>query len=683
MRHELGMLRQAILVLGLSALLAPGQARSIGGPDCALPPAGAWPTIADDTNYSSTFDSEYVGRWCHSQDEINVMSPALGLEQADWDEGWGWDNVCDLNLPLSRLLNAAYLVRVVENSATRFGLGRAVPGIPDAAYQTQFWSFAGGHSEHEWEPTCDWECDGTSCVIARHTCDTDCYCNMHIPGTYFQTAIRRASTIVHETTHEDVGHDGECASGSDSCDVSYGGYNAYTMDLNFLHEAMLTYKLVWGAVVGRLIARSGDQCEYVYEFNDPERRSAENRAANIAAGSFQNLPDYAALLAQVDARVAHDSWSCARCDPSRWTFDPQACEQEACNELLNSTNIEVNTSRRSACNRYNQAIADEVAAGTLTPERTEAHWGEYNSSLVFSALCRAPSASGARSYCDAQQEQAQVASDIDACGWLDNLLSVDMDKIRCIKEWCIDMLQASPGGAADWVANDPVGCLDTLCGDEACGDDRSREQCVFELQLASELGDVAASCDFTGCNQKLANCLFSAYQAGTWAFGMSYPNLCLLHFGHCQMLSRLAGMTLINLEAVYNPGALWESQFEQAHEQSRSPARSFRRFLGATRAAILDADEAQQTRLLSTFTANRELVVQLFRMAPGKFVWLFGREGFRDVLGPQVDSVPMEAIDFADLAPEGRAAFRSFQTEISRLAPGEVVEGDLGTFARR
>ena len=87
--------------------------------------------------------------------------------------------------------------------------------------------------------------------------------------------------------------------------------------------------------------------------------------------------------------------------------------------------------------------------------------------------------------------------------------------------------------------------------------------------------------------------------------------------------------------------------------------------------------------MINDFTASREQVVQMFRAAPGKFVWLYGREGFRDVIGPEVDTVPAEAIVYDELTADGQRAWRDFNAELARLSPGEVVPGSMGTFAVR
>ena len=85
---------------------------------CSVPPSGAM-------SLSDSRDDIYVGRWCSNQSTINSLWNGLSLDADLWDEGWGYDNVCDPQLFLPRLLNAAFNVTKVQEISRHFGENNA------------------------------------------------------------------------------------------------------------------------------------------------------------------------------------------------------------------------------------------------------------------------------------------------------------------------------------------------------------------------------------------------------------------------------------------------------------------------------------------------------------------------------------------------------------------------------
>ena len=181
----------------LFTLLLSSLAQAAEDPDCSLPPS-----IAEPAGPGGTWDTEYLGSWATSQGSINAIWDGLRMESNDWDEGWGFHDLGNLNLMLPRLMNAGYLVWAVEQYAKHAGHGfwLNVSSVPSQiSNQGRWWAYASGHGEDEWQPVCDLKSNAS---YGYNAGAADWRYQLHLRGAYVSFALARASTVVHETVHD-------------------------------------------------------------------------------------------------------------------------------------------------------------------------------------------------------------------------------------------------------------------------------------------------------------------------------------------------------------------------------------------------------------------------------------------------------------------------------------------------
>jgi hypothetical protein len=663
--------RWMALAVALAALVAPRTASACyDAPDCALPPSNAWGSGSVSMNGGATYDSRYVGLWAASPSHIETMWSGLEMESCDWDEGWGHESVADLGKPLSRLMNAAYIVRLVEGYASipGFGLWRGVSGIPEQRFaEGQYWAFSSEWGADEWEPTCEGD------DIASHHLDTDEWNTMELLGSYLYEAANRGSTIVHETTHQEVSHiDGAgCNPYSESCDAFYSDFNANTMQVNFLHDGILTYRTTQGSNGPvRRVLRTGDQCSLWPRFSAAERTEMMSRA-NEVMDRFQGGPPGAwkfQLAGQVANVIAAETFPCASCSEETYTFDAGKCEQTACNEVLNPLNAGANANNRAACQAYQASLASN-----LTEESVADALDQFADDLTN---CGGIQAAEATAYCNAEKSGAAHVLQIDECGWLEGAYGLVTSKLGCVKQFCQAKFQLNPN--AGWEdGDDPFGCLDYLCGGEACGDAGARDQCT--LAFLMEEGNLSvAQCEWKGCQRDLIACLFPYWQGGQWSVGDPFPLECELVQFNCKVASMLATLVAVNMNPIVDPGPLLD--FVDPALQSGNPSASLFDYAKEIRLrAAAGASDAELEALAEDFTSVPETISALYQLMPEQFVWLYGSDGFEGVLPPSVRQVIPKAIEPSMLNARGRAALAAFEKLRSGL-PAEGIHGTIGTF---
>lgn len=443
---------RAIVIHPCLALLTAGAAIALPGPaaaeTCAVPPSGA-------LSMSDSRDDVYVDRWCHDQSKIDALWNGLSLDDDDWDEGWGYENVCDEWLFLPRLLNAAHNLTKVQEVSKHFGEMNWPP-------QNLWWDFVKARETDGYEPKC---CNDEPGLNATHYCcgySTD----LCIKWGYKIGAAVRSSTLVHEATHEDEGHvgDDECMNGG-SCDTYYGAYNANTMQINYLYDAMSAYQIeTVGGKVQRKVTRFTDgaeeKCSYISLWNRAERGAAIDQVSyrinnNFASGSV--FPKYSDVDAVDSAYGA--TWSCKSCDPAQYTFSlAKIGQNKACNEIANTGNIAVNAANRAACAAFNQKIGQAPGAAEYQKLVNELYQG--------TKACQLYNPTDLDNYCKQQQQTASNVNQLDPYGILaDNGYQ---EELECAEGYCKQRFDDAWMSHADDPAwDDPLGCLDLLCGDDA------------------------------------------------------------------------------------------------------------------------------------------------------------------------------------------------------------------------
>lgn len=142
---------------------------------------------------------------------------AYAMESGDWDEGWGYSDPGNVNLPLARVLNAMFVLQF-----------SAPPGAPSTNFLTYSHSYV-VNSIDEIQTNCSTA--ETKFAYTTWGFWVDDWTRLYLPFFYGLSVPERAGTLVHEARHaNEVGHDGGtgCPRAA-SCDTSwnYQGANRY------------------------------------------------------------------------------------------------------------------------------------------------------------------------------------------------------------------------------------------------------------------------------------------------------------------------------------------------------------------------------------------------------------------------------------------------------------------------
>ncbi len=645
-----------------------------------------------------TEDASYISLWCNNWRGAELWN-GLKLDSGDWDEGFGLEETagvvpsipggptCHVDHHLTRLMNAGALVYAVSTYSGPYGFHRNVSDWDGKLHDSdldgagnfagKWWDYAKHHIDDEWVPSCEDDFDpvlGTQTTSTNKDGYYDDEIQLHIPGAYRQSAIERAGTVVHETVHADVPHiDGDPCDNKGSCDDQYGRYNAQTLNINFLYDAVTRYTLteVEGETVhpamSALDPATGERvCKYIPMLSNGERTRAfgtadVKRDTTFVIGETGAQPTYVDV-ADMDAKHGK-TWSCERCEFSDWEFDPNVCEQTACNELLNPKNAERNDENQVACLYYNLTVSTHDNSEEGIALAQEKYPPES---------CYAPSPAATEAYCEAQKAAATHVSEIDGCGWLADLGGEATSKDECVQSFCEEKFAL--GGRAGWSVEggDPYGCLDYLCAadGEGCGSDLPEDVCrLLVIETHAEPGAYLMSCSGDECQREGLGCLAGilAEDPDAWEYGEPKPRICALREAACQLASLRLFDVYANLKFLIDPyGPL------QPIDQVRQPypAEDVLRHLQELREARAAglSDEAR-FEIVARIAKDPELLSQAFALSPGHFVALFGQEGFDETLGPAATRVGPVAITAEDLTPEGALALSELEAYVASTAP--------------
>jgi len=190
-------------------------------------------------NNADTGDDHYQSFWQGDQEWVNFLWNGFSFDTADWDNGFGYENVDDVNLPLARTLN---------------GLIALYVSVPDQVTSTQDYN----GSPLRWGGNFAWsnidELDGR-CIsdlppyfaLTKHGSPFDNWTKLTVPFFFETWAAERAMIIFHEARHAEgythnVGN-WECFQGG-SCDSHWDYWGANTMEVwwawNYWYEAINT-----------------------------------------------------------------------------------------------------------------------------------------------------------------------------------------------------------------------------------------------------------------------------------------------------------------------------------------------------------------------------------------------------------------------------------------------------------
>jgi hypothetical protein len=545
---------------------------------CTVPPMGS-------LTLEESRDSVWRAKWCGNKSMIDTLWNGLALTETGdlWDEGWGYEDVCNDWLFLPRLLNAGFIVREVQKIAKHFGEI---------------------HEEHY------------CCATSTDLC---------VKWGYKRAAAPRSSTLVHEATHEDVRHidEDECTPSSNSCDTFYGDYNANTMQINYIYDAISAYKVeTVNNVVQRKVAQykdgSKEMCKYIPLLHDTERGQMlgeiqDKLDSKFAYGSV--FANYGAV-ATIDA-VYGTPWECKSCKLSDYTFSP-GDNNKACNEVMNPANAGVNASMRNACTAFSQNISTSPGVEAYVAIYADFYSKTTNKCLPYDQAAL-------DQYCENQQKNAATVDDLDPYGWLSS--NGYNEEFNCAANFCQEKFQDSwttHAGDPNW--DDPLGCLDLLCGDDAkCRKRYLTYKGDADYYQPSYCFDVLLTCyeDHGAVYRPNASVTTVALMA------------CKDQYQLCKKLEALKqtflGLVLTKKWAVPGPGPVekfkgtpWANPVAQAFQAKMMQLKE------------KGLSEQELDREIQGLMAQPESIAALYQFdAPG-FVALFGRDRYRTIVGPSI-----------------------------------------------
>ena len=203
----------------VNAMLDEFQRRGLRISACTFNPLRPPPGL----NNAATGDATFIGSWCN-QPKVDDMWHDFDFDRENWDDGFGYHDACNLNLPLARTFNALSLLSLFGQSKPE----RSSDWLP--------WFYAYASNEiDELDGLC-----GTGDVNGkRATTDwgpiIDNKTELYWAFFYGLDVGSRASTIVHEARHASwKGHDGDSCPRNASCDESWHTWGANTYQVMYL-----------------------------------------------------------------------------------------------------------------------------------------------------------------------------------------------------------------------------------------------------------------------------------------------------------------------------------------------------------------------------------------------------------------------------------------------------------------
>lgn len=612
--------------LGLTLAMTPPA----GAESCVCPPAAAM-------SLASTRDNVWRAKWCSSQSLIDTLWFGLNLDEVGdlWDEGWGYEDVCNDNLFLSRLFNAGFIVREVQKIAPHF------PENTSPNYGHKWWNFVNVKEDDGFEPRCCNDNLDNCCLWATHYCcatSTD----LCLAWAFQRGAADRSSTLVHEATHEDEGHidDDDCANGG-SCDTYYGAYNANTMQINYLYDAAAAYLLETVNNVKQrqvsIFSDSGKQmCGFIPLLTEAER---DTLLSDVKDRLDSNFESGSVFVMYTDADAVDDAkdtpWECANCKTSDYTFSQQTYgDNKACNEITNKGNVNVNAGLRAACQAYNNKIATASGSSAFAAIKAELY-------TATTGKCLGCKEEDTDAFCASQKASAATVDDLDPHGMLSSCGY--MYERDCLQEYCHEKFQsswASHAGDANW--DDPRGCLDAVCGNDA----------TCRKRFLNYSGDPEYY-DASGCFEGLIACYekqgFTLPGVGANPSPAEIPE-CEQQYKFCKAMEelkrKLMGYRMIRkwvhpsdpVTQRVNP---WEISAQEA-------------LLGQLRQLKTGLDRGRLTQpqfeqRLQQLMAHTESQAVAFSLEPRLFASLFGTEAIARFADPARRSVQPQAVRPAEL----------------------------------
>ena len=658
----------ALIVLFLMPVLA--QAES-----CDTPPepvGSGRPAVVDP---ALSGDNAYLPRWCNDP-IVGRLWRGLSLDEDLWNEGWGYHDACNVDRFLARLFGAAWLVREHQRIAKVFG-------------GSYWWDWLRPLEDDGYEPKCSNDRPGLNATHFSGGFGELLSTNLTVKWAYRMALAPRSSTLIHEATHAYEGHidDGECPN-EFSCDDSYGRNNANTNQINYMEELLRTYDVepiqtgleafvlvndqdIQRRVTSFVDTSGNNMCQFIPLVDDTNRTRLISEADRRLRKNFRDLAPVFPYSTPADVDSRHNvPWQCDHCDRGEYTYNIDTWGQNrACNETVNSANIERNRHNRQVCDDFNTRI---LHAPGRQHYSTAVNW--RNSELDFCAS--GGNHTDLRRYCASEQASAGHVRDIDERGFFTEFGF--NDGVRCVREWCQTNFNDS------WIAHsedrnysDPLGCVDAICADDATcrhrflryrGDPRFYGQfgvgrCANQYLSCIEEGgeefnleewpehirqDDGASIVEGACKVEYDNCRF-------WT-GVHNRMLAYL------MRFKLKRISLIPPVMVANIANERINVMRQLPQGSQA---AFSAEMARLEQQVVAAKGLSSSALeeLNTFMSYPESRYALFRELPQAYVALYGKKGQEAIVGPKVKSTRGGLPKAGDLDAEGKMLLQELERE--------------------
>lgn len=313
-------------------------------------------------------------------------------------------------------------------------------------------------------------------------------------------AYTRAATLIHEATHQDVGHvkPGTCAY-APSCDDAFGNGNAQTLDIYFMLESALAYQrqdlastttpkaklletasfgsgvcgylpLLSPAVRAANLALAQDKISRAFESPSPALS-----ALYSVAPSSNLLTNYGGFDFAIDATAA-SRWAC---DAPCKTADYKPGGASYCDVDTRAANEAVNKANLKLCQDSIGTINAGVTQDELATATQVFHSGKK-------ACLKGYDQSYLDAYCDLKSLSSITAQALDT-SWdlpdVPGLFNSEQALKACAQKYCTD----KEFGAVRECLREPLACY----GDASCEDTLDASGCI--TYACGDLNEIASA----------------------------------------------------------------------------------------------------------------------------------------------------------------------------------------------
>lgn len=178
---------------------------------------------------ADTLGDRAVGRDACKQVYTDFFWKSYDFDRQDWDEGFGYDDPCNVDLPLARTMNSLFVLNYAPDD----------PPTSTDDYGGNFLRWAGNYTINNIDEL-DGRCGSGDAAVTQAGPFIDNWTQLNVPF-FVENVVVRAGEIVHEARHADCffschWHDGD-GGGHDqcprhrSCDHTWATNGANTWDV--------------------------------------------------------------------------------------------------------------------------------------------------------------------------------------------------------------------------------------------------------------------------------------------------------------------------------------------------------------------------------------------------------------------------------------------------------------------